>query len=162
VFGPHSIPIRMPEWGTRKKPKLCHVSYVQHPHVIPSLNTPICGLFVIIMAKATSEAVLTKIRATAMDTGDQVDTKKPKSRYHIPWPATKQAERQWQLEQMAAAFRIFAKLGFADGGSGHISVRGASFFSTVYLCALTSCRPHTARHVLDQSLWCALRSPHRL
>lgn len=26
--------------------------------------------------------------------------------------------------QMAAAFRIFAQLGFADGASGHISLRG--------------------------------------
>ncbi|OWY49766.1 L-fuculose-phosphate aldolase [Alternaria alternata] len=38
-------------------------------------------------------------------------------------PATREAERRWQLEQMAGTFRIFAKLGFADGGSGHISVR---------------------------------------
>lgn len=43
--------------------------------------------------------------------------------HHIPWPATKEATRQWQLAQMAGAFRIFAKLGFADGGSGHISLR---------------------------------------
>jgi len=47
----------------------------------------------------------------------------PKRLHHIPWPATKQDHRQWQLEQMAGAFRIFAKLGFADGGSGHISLR---------------------------------------
>lgn len=84
------------------------------------------------MATVTSEAISTKIRATAMDTSGRVETPKPKSRYHIPWPATKQAERQWQLEQMAAAFRIFAKLGFADGGSGHISVRGAPFFYGLY------------------------------
>ena len=42
----------------------------------------------------------------------------------IPWPESKIAQRQWQLEQMAGAFRVFAKLGFADGGSGHISLRG--------------------------------------
>ncbi|EMC93432.1 hypothetical protein BAUCODRAFT_75677 [Baudoinia panamericana UAMH 10762] len=41
----------------------------------------------------------------------------------IPWPTTKEVHQRWQLEQMAAAFRIFAKLGFADGGSGHISLR---------------------------------------
>jgi hypothetical protein len=45
--------------------------------------------------------------------------------HHIPRPATKEAERTWLLQQMAAAFRIFAKLGFADGSSGHISLRGA-------------------------------------
>ena len=44
--------------------------------------------------------------------------------FQIPWPKSKAAQRQWQLEQMAGAFRIFAKLGFADGGSGHISLRG--------------------------------------
>lgn len=44
--------------------------------------------------------------------------------HHIPRPATKEAEREWLLGQMAAAFRIFAKLGFADGSSGHISLRG--------------------------------------
>ncbi|CAI7652884.1 unnamed protein product [Penicillium pancosmium] len=43
--------------------------------------------------------------------------------HHIPRPATKEAERTWLLGQMAAAFRIFAKLGFADGSSGHISLR---------------------------------------
>lgn len=29
-----------------------------------------------------------------------------------------------EKEHMAAAFRIFAKMGFADGASGHISLRG--------------------------------------
>ncbi|KAJ5973673.1 hypothetical protein N7481_010883 [Penicillium waksmanii] len=43
--------------------------------------------------------------------------------HHIPRPATKEAERKWLLGQMAAAFRIFAKLGFSDGSSGHISLR---------------------------------------
>ncbi|ETS74073.1 hypothetical protein PFICI_13939 [Pestalotiopsis fici W106-1] len=43
--------------------------------------------------------------------------------HHIPRPESLEAQRQWQLEQMAGAFRIFAKLGFADGGSGHISLR---------------------------------------
>lgn len=44
--------------------------------------------------------------------------------HHIPWPETPLERRKWQLEQMAGAFRIFAKLGFADGASGHISLRG--------------------------------------
>ncbi|KAJ8117064.1 hypothetical protein OPT61_g1661 [Boeremia exigua] len=54
---------------------------------------------------------------------NNIGVNKPKSRYHIPWPATKEAHRQWQLEQMTGAFRVFAKLGYADGGSGHISLR---------------------------------------
>lgn len=48
----------------------------------------------------------------------------PKRCHYIPWPETLEARRRWQLEQMAGAFRIFAKLGYADGGSGHISLRG--------------------------------------
>jgi hypothetical protein len=44
--------------------------------------------------------------------------------HRIPWPETPLEKRKWQLEQMAGAFRIFAKLGFADGASGHISLRG--------------------------------------
>lgn len=42
----------------------------------------------------------------------------------IPQFSTKEATRQWQLEQMAGAFRVFARLGYADGSSGHISLRG--------------------------------------
>lgn len=34
------------------------------------------------------------------------------------------AEKQkWQLEHMAGAFRVFARMGFTEGASGHISVR---------------------------------------
>ncbi|KAL6245542.1 hypothetical protein RBB50_007541 [Rhinocladiella similis] len=43
--------------------------------------------------------------------------------HHIPTPDTKEEERKWQLQHMAGAFRVFAKLGYADGGSGHISLR---------------------------------------
>lgn len=43
--------------------------------------------------------------------------------HRIPRPESLEAQRRWQLEQMAGAFRIFAKLGFADGSSGHISLR---------------------------------------
>ena len=32
-------------------------------------------------------------------------------------------KRQWQLEHMAAAFRVFARKGFTEGTAGHISVR---------------------------------------
>ncbi|PSN61693.1 arad-like aldolase/epimerase [Corynespora cassiicola Philippines] len=68
-------------------------------------------------------AASTTLKPTSVLNRSSESNEKPKSRYHIPWPATKEAHRQWQLEQMAGAFRIFAKLGFADGGSGHISLR---------------------------------------
>jgi hypothetical protein len=32
--------------------------------------------------------------------------------------------RKWEKGQMAAAFRVFAKLGYADGVAGHMSLRG--------------------------------------
>ncbi|KAK2758875.1 class II aldolase adducin domain-containing protein [Colletotrichum kahawae] len=59
--------------------------------------------------------------ASALDSGKS--TGKVKRLHQIPVPESKEAARQWQLEQMAAAFRIFAKLGFSDGSSGHISLR---------------------------------------
>jgi ribulose-5-phosphate 4-epimerase/fuculose-1-phosphate aldolase len=41
----------------------------------------------------------------------------------IPKFATHAETRQWQLEHMAGAFRVFASEGYAEGISGHISVR---------------------------------------
>ncbi|KAK2685760.1 hypothetical protein QWA68_015837 [Fusarium oxysporum] len=41
----------------------------------------------------------------------------------IPRHPTFAAQRQWQLEKMALAFRVFARLGYTDGMAGHISVR---------------------------------------
>lgn len=32
-------------------------------------------------------------------------------------------KRRWMLEHMAGAFRVFARKGFAEGMSGHISLR---------------------------------------
>ncbi|KAJ5625530.1 hypothetical protein N7510_001839 [Penicillium lagena] len=60
---------------------------------------------------------------SALNTGTAGDGQVRRRLHHIPRPATKDAERRWLLEQMAGAFRIFAKLGFADGASGHISLR---------------------------------------
>ncbi|KAL0941361.1 class ii aldolase adducin domain-containing protein [Colletotrichum truncatum] len=60
--------------------------------------------------------------ASALDSGN-TSSGKVKRLHQIPVPETKEAARRWQLEQMAAAFRIFAKLGFSDGASGHISLR---------------------------------------
>lgn len=72
----------------------------------------------------TTPGVQAKGASSTLNRVDGTSGGESRSRYHIPWPATKEAQRQWQLEQMAGAFRIFAKLGFADGGSGHISLRG--------------------------------------
>lgn len=44
--------------------------------------------------------------------------------YKVPTFTDKYAERLWAKQHMAGAFRIFAKLGYADGGAGHISLRG--------------------------------------
>lgn len=41
----------------------------------------------------------------------------------IPKHPTFAAHRQWLLEQMALAFRVFARKGYTDGMAGHISVR---------------------------------------
>jgi hypothetical protein len=44
--------------------------------------------------------------------------------HETPTFTDKYAERQWAKEQMAGAFRVFARLGWADGTAGHISLRG--------------------------------------
>jgi hypothetical protein len=41
----------------------------------------------------------------------------------IPRHPTFAAQRQWMLEKMALAFRVFARKGYTDGMAGHISVR---------------------------------------
>lgn len=46
----------------------------------------------------------------------------------IPYPGIPKIEdpyqkRQWQLEHMAGAFRVFSRMGFTEGAAGHISVR---------------------------------------
>ncbi|KAJ5803291.1 uncharacterized protein N7503_005741 [Penicillium pulvis] len=67
-------------------------------------------------------AVETGRPSSALNT-EKAEDGKVKPLHHIPRPSTKEAEQKWLLQQMAAAFRIFAKLGFADGSSGHISLR---------------------------------------
>lgn len=44
----------------------------------------------------------------------------------IPTFSDPLAQRQWMKEHMAAAFRYFGKLGYGEGVSGHISMRGLS------------------------------------
>lgn len=67
---------------------------------------------------------LTKAPSTSALNTDILCDGKPKRLHHIPTFATKIEEQKWQKEQMAAGFRLFAKMGFADGASGHISLRG--------------------------------------
>jgi hypothetical protein len=66
----------------------------------------------------------TNTTTTTLNTERTKDGKVTRRLHQIPRPEGKESERRWLLEQMAGAFRIFAKLGFADGGSGHISLRG--------------------------------------
>jgi hypothetical protein len=45
----------------------------------------------------------------------------------IPEFESFEAHRQWQLEHMVSAFHVFAREGYAEGISGHISVRDPEF-----------------------------------
>lgn len=42
-------------------------------------------------------------------------------------------KRQWQLEHMAGAFRVFARKGYTEGTSGHISVRDPIYPDTFWI-----------------------------
>ncbi|ORY24482.1 class II aldolase/adducin domain protein [Naematelia encephala] len=46
-------------------------------------------------------------------------------KYTQPTFASKEDERKYQKERLAASFRIFSKLGFDEGVAGHITVRDA-------------------------------------
>lgn len=72
----------------------------------------------------TETAVVEKVPVKAEPPKANKNQTAAQSRIRIPQFDDKYEQRQWQLGQMAGAFRIFAKLGFADGGSGHISLRG--------------------------------------
>jgi len=105
--------------------------------------------------------------SSALDTAKRQDGKT--NRLHrIPRPESALDQRRWQLEHMAGAFRIFAKLGFADGASGHISLRGSlqlgASYGTVTGRLIIQDRPGPPRHVLDQplrrSLWPAKGVAH--
>ncbi|CDK29213.1 unnamed protein product [Kuraishia capsulata CBS 1993] len=48
------------------------------------------------------------------------DVKHP---YRIPVIKDKLKQREWMLNEMAGAFRIFGRAGFNEGSAGHISVR---------------------------------------
>ncbi|KAK4888936.1 hypothetical protein LTR27_012216 [Elasticomyces elasticus] len=50
----------------------------------------------------------------------------------IPVHPTFAGHRQWTLEHMAIAFRVFARKGYTEGMSGHISVRDPEFPHTFW------------------------------
>ena len=66
----------------------------------------------------------------------------------IPQHPTFATHRQWQLEKMALAFRVFARKGYTEGMSGHISVRDPenphSFWTNRTLTSI----PHRADSIL--------------
>jgi hypothetical protein len=45
----------------------------------------------------------------------------------IPKFVSHNAQRQWMLEHLAGAFRVFGREGYAEGIAGHISVRDPEF-----------------------------------
>ena len=57
------------------------------------------------------------------------------------------AQRQWQLEHMAAAFRHWAREGFVEGISGHISVRDPESHEVFWTNRRTPFRFHRKAHV---------------
>ncbi|OIW24525.1 putative aldolase [Coniochaeta ligniaria NRRL 30616] len=77
---------------------------------------------------ATADLVNTSSGPLAKTTNDDVDVlasmaHRGKSLPGIPKFSSHVETRQWQLEHMAGAFRVFAREGYAEGISGHISVR---------------------------------------
>lgn len=67
-----------------------------------------------------------KYAATGSVLNTAIDGSKPVRLHEVPTFSDKYEERRWAKQHMAGAFRIFAKLGYADGASGHISLRGWS------------------------------------
>ncbi|KUI69163.1 Meiotically up-regulated gene 14 protein [Cytospora mali] len=75
------------------------------------------------MPSNEAPVVSTHNNGSALDADPNSAANGAKRTHHIPQFQTKEEVRRWQLEQMAGAFRVFAKMGFADGASGHISLR---------------------------------------
>ena len=66
---------------------------------------------------------ITKLQTDVGSTGAAQSSSIIDELWTIPEFEDKYAERQWAKEHMAAAFRVFAKLGYNDGAGGHISLR---------------------------------------
>lgn len=69
------------------------------------------------------EASISTHNGSALDADPNSAAEGARRTHHIPQFQSKEEVRRWQLEQMAGAFRVLAKLGLADGASGHISLR---------------------------------------
>lgn len=71
----------------------------------------------------SEEATVSTHNGSALDADPNSAATGATRTHHMPRFGTKEEVRRWQLEQMAGAFRVLAKLGLADGASGHISLR---------------------------------------
>ncbi len=85
-----------------------------------------------------------------------------KSQHQIPPCASLEDLLCREKAHMAGAFRIFAKLGFADGASGHISLRGMIQTLLFFACNSKMTRPYKSLDILDQCLRPALWDNHGL
>lgn len=79
----------------------------------------------------TTQAPVTRMVLKTMSEEDDIAMKgmahQGRALPGIPMFATHAETRRWMLEHMAAAFRVFAREGYAEGISGHISVRDPEF-----------------------------------
>lgn len=69
--------------------------------------------------------------------------------HQTPTFADKYVKRQWAKEQIAGAFRVFSRLGWADGTAGHISLRGLFTEASIVHERTNFIRPSRRRIVLD-------------
>lgn len=80
------------------------------------------------MATQTIQVVdtenITNAKLTTIKTAPSVGHAPKRAEHQIPECSSLEALLEREKAHMAGAFRIFAKLGFADGASGHISLRG--------------------------------------
>ncbi|KAK6376057.1 hypothetical protein LTS17_007308 [Exophiala oligosperma] len=81
--------------------------------------------------KVAAAAASTKKELTPLESLAHQANSKPLPK--IPTFNTHEEKRQWQLEHMAAAFRVWAREGYAEGISGHISVRDPEFEDRLWI-----------------------------
>lgn len=61
----------------------------------------------------------------------------------IPQHPTFAAQRQWLLERMTLAFRVFARKNYTDGMAGHISVRDPENPHTFWTVSKATCQSNS-------------------
>jgi hypothetical protein len=84
------------------------------------------------ITSTTREDLATKVRIGASSSNPELATG------GYPFPGMpkfedKYREREWQLEHMAGAFRVFARKGYTEGSAGHISFRDPVDPSTFWI-----------------------------